>query len=113
MDQILLFLIALVIVIVLFVLLVLLRKAKIHETSIKEEFIGICASALESKSKKDDRKEKILGLLKKDSEASNEDMRKAFGISARSVVRYMNELEREGKVEQIGKTGQSVIYHLR
>ena len=36
-----------------------------------------------------------------------------LGFSERSVVRYMEELEKAGKVEQVGETGRNVIYRLK
>ena len=44
---------------------------------------------------------------------TNADIREALGISAASVVRYMDELEKEGKVEQVGDTGRGVAYRLK
>lgn len=80
--------------------------------------MGICATAIGLDAKKRENKEKILELLKKNhstphqatgvdgtgqaglgnKELSNADIREALGISDRSVIRYMDELEREGKV---------------
>lgn len=77
---------------------------------------GICAAAIGVDAKKQEQKEKILALFageKSRGELSNSDIRNALGISERSVVRYMDELEKEGKVEQVGPTGRNVTYRLR
>lgn len=58
---------------------------------------------------KRENKEKILALLAEKSELSNVDIRESLGISGRSAIRYMDELEREGKVERVGNTGRGVI----
>ncbi|MEK7609086.1 MAG: winged helix-turn-helix transcriptional regulator [Patescibacteria group bacterium] len=83
----------------------------------REKIVGICAAALEQDAKKLENKEKILALLREGSgetkELSNSDIRSALGVSDRSVIRYMDELEREGKVEQVGHTGRAVSYRLK
>ena len=83
----------------------------------REKIVGICAVVLGQDVKKRENKEKILALLREGSgetkELSNSDIRSALGISDRSVVRYMDELEKEGKVEQVGDTGRGVQYRLR
>jgi len=55
----------------------------------------------------------ILKLLQGKGELSNSDIRNALGISDRSVVRHMQELEDSGKVEQVGSTGRDRVYKLR
>lgn len=109
------FWIFIVIIVVLFILL-LTKKTR-------EQVVGICATAVGLDAKKRENKEKILALLQKGSasaqgsgetrELSNSDIREALGVSDRSVIRYMDELEREGKVEQVGNTGRGVLYRLR
>lgn len=89
----------------------------------KEKIVGICGAALGLDAKKRENKEKILTLLRKGSASaqgsgetrklSNSQIREALGVSDRSVIRYMDELEREGKVEQVGNTGRGVLYRLR
>jgi len=44
---------------------------------------------------------------------SNSEIRKALGVSSRTAVRYLDELEKERKVEQVGKIGHGVIYRLK
>ena len=120
MGQILLFIIALVIIIVGFVLVVSRREAGRHGTSTKEEFVGICRSAVETASQKEERKESVLALLHEHGELSNSEIRKMLGRlpagrqgSSRTAVRYLDELEKEGKVEQVGEAGHSVTYRLK
>jgi predicted HTH transcriptional regulator len=79
----------------------------------REKFVGICEAAIESKSKKEERKEKILVLLSERGGLSNAELREKLSVSATSVVRYMDELERDGKVEQVGDKGHAVSYKLR
>jgi predicted HTH transcriptional regulator len=43
---------------------------------------------------------------------SNHDVAKALNISSATAVRYLDELEKEGKVKQVGRTGKKVFYTL-
>ncbi|MEX0916900.1 MAG: DUF977 family protein [Candidatus Paceibacterota bacterium] len=90
----------------LLVLLLMLPKSR-------DKVIGICQSALESTSQKEERKERIISLLEERQEITNTDVRETLGVSARSAVRYLDELEKEGRVEQVGATGHAVRYRLR
>lgn len=85
-------------------------RKKTNQTA--QDVIGVCAVALERTSKKETRKTRVLELLAEQGEMANEDIRKALGVSARSVVNYMNELEAEGKTRQVGETGHAVVYRL-
>ena len=113
MGQILLFIIALVIIIVGFVLVVSRREAERHGTSTKEEFVGICKSAVETASQKEERKQKALAMIQERDGVSNSEIREALGVSSRTAVRYLDELEKEGKIEQVGKIGHAVTYRLK
>ena len=75
--------------------------------------IGVCEAILESSAKKETNKNKILELLRNSSELSNADVSKPLSISSRTVVRYMDELEKEGMVKQVGEVGQNVTYKLK
>ncbi|MDD5071784.1 MAG: winged helix-turn-helix transcriptional regulator [Patescibacteria group bacterium] len=88
------------------IILLLTRKGR-------EAAVGICAAAIGQDAKKRENKEKTEALLKERGSLSNSDIREALGISDRSVIRYMDELEKEGKVEQVGSTGRGVVYRLK
>ena len=75
-----------------------------------DAFIGICEAALESSAKKQANLERIMELLMDKGEVSNADVRQALGISDATATRYFDELEKEGKVRQVGKTGRHVHY---
>lgn len=96
----------LVAIIVVLIILLLTKKTR-------EQVVGIYSSALDQTVRKNSNKEKILALIRERKEASNSDIREALGVSERSVVRYMDELEREGRVKQIGNTGRGVLYRLK
>lgn len=89
-------------------IVVILLSRKVRKTA-----RGICATALDQTVRKGANKEKIIALLAQKGEASNAELREALGVSERSAVRYMDELEKEGKVRQVGNTGRSVTYRLK
>jgi len=58
-------------------------------------------------------KERILGLMESGNQPlSNEHVRMMIDIPESTATRYFEELEREGKVRQVGTTGQAVYYEL-
>ena len=76
-----------------------------------------CGQGLErfverQQAKKEAAKGKIITALRAKGSLRNEEIAELAGISSATVVRYMDELEKEGNVEQEGKTGRSVIYRL-
>lgn len=70
--------------------------------------------------KKEENKGKILALLREGNGSAgspqgvtNNDIEKLLGVSDATATRYLSELEREGKVEQVGETGRGVEYRLK
>ncbi len=55
-------------------------------------------------------KEAIYGLLETNHPLTNNDVEAMLGISDATATRYFDELEKEGKVRQVGKTGRHVHY---
>ncbi len=55
-------------------------------------------------------KEAILGLLETQSRLTNNHIEQLLGISDATATRYLEELEQEGRVRQVGKTGKAVYY---
>lgn len=59
---------------------------------------------------KEANKKAILGLLETQGKLTNNHIEKMIGISDATAERYMNELEKEGRVKQVGDTGAGVYY---
>ncbi len=55
---------------------------------------------------KEERKRKILGELKKRSKIKTNEVADLLEVSRATAFRYLEELEQEGKIEQIGVTGR-------
>lgn len=59
---------------------------------------------------KEKNKETILNLLEREGKITNDQIEKVLGVSDTSVGRYLDELESEGKIKQVGETGRGVYY---
>ena len=59
---------------------------------------------------KQERKEKILEMLVLKAPIVNNDVEKLLSVSDATAERYLQELENEGKLKQVGKTGKYVYY---
>ncbi len=55
----------------------------------------------------------ILRFLQEKREVRNNDIEKLLNVSDATATRYLDELEKEGKITQHGETGQSVFYTLK
>ena len=62
------------------------------------------------KREKEFNKQSIYELLETNHPLTNNDVEAMLGISDATATRYFEELEREGKVRQVGKTGRYVSY---
>ena len=60
--------------------------------------------------KKQAAKQKIMRLFENKEKVNNSDAAKALGVSRNTIVRYLDELETDGMVKQVGKVGQAVFY---
>ena len=71
---------------------------------------GISLYQEKLRARKQEYKDKMLDLAEEKGKISNKDIKNALGISESSATRYAEELEGEGKLKQLGKTGRSVFY---
>lgn len=101
------------VLVVLGLIIYLLLVAQHHKTSTRDEFAGICQAVLERSSRKKRNKSAILELMKTQGEVSNADIRTQLKVSSRSIRNYLDELEKEDLIQQIGTSGRNVIYRLR
>ena len=71
---------------------------------------GLISGQMETKSK---NKEKILAFVQEHGKIQNNDVEKLVGVSNATAERYLNELEKEGKLIQHGTIGQGVFYTIK
>ena len=80
----------------------------VFEFEKREKKLGLIAR---QKQEKERDKEAILGLMESGNQPlTNNHIEQMLGIPDSTATRYLDELEKEGKVRQVGKTGQSVYY---
>lgn len=60
-----------------------------------------------------ENKQKILVYVQEYGKIQNNDVEKLVGVSSATAERYLNELEKEGKLTQNGTIGQNVFYSLK
>ncbi len=53
---------------------------------------------------------KVMGLFAKQTEITNDEVEKLLHISDATATRYLAELEKRGKIRQVGTTGRGVKY---
>lgn len=68
---------------------------------------GFIAKQVEQKTA---NKEKILAFLQEHGKIQNNDVEKLVAVSNATAERYLDELEKEGKLIQHGSIGQGVYY---
>ena len=90
------------------------RKGKDWQP-VRVKVAGLAVAVMERVVRKGANKSRILALLAaaEGGQAGNAELRLALGVPERSIVRYLDELEREGKVSQVGDTGRGVVYKLK
>lgn len=57
--------------------------------------------------------ELIISYLGEHAQITNNDAEKLLDVSNATAERYLNELEGQGKIVQVGRTGQGVYYKLK
>lgn len=61
----------------------------------------------------EENKRKILEMFGQSGKVSNNDVEKLLGVSDAVATRYLQRLEDDGKIVQIGKEGHAVRYKLK
>lgn len=68
------------------------------------------AAESEQTIKKENGKAKILEEIGKNGKLANNDVENLLGVSDATATRYLDELEKEGKLRQVGETGRGAHY---
>lgn len=72
------------------------------------ELWGKALSVIQIRKRK--KLDKIMSLFLKQSKITNDEVEKLLHVSDATATRYLSILEKEGKIKQSGRTGQSVSY---
>jgi len=105
-DYIILFIFILVVILLAWVFI--MEKIWIFTGKVRITPLGLINEM--KRKKKEGAKNKIMGLFKKLEKITNTDVEKLLSISDATVTRYLEELEKEGKIAQQGETGKWVFY---
>jgi ribosomal protein S25 len=73
-----------------------------------KEFLNNARFAIQTRKKK--KMERIMNMFTKKSKITNDEVEKLLHISDATATRYLTILKKEGKIQQIGKTGKGVSY---
>ena len=73
----------------------------------KDDNQGIVKERLEQK---EENLKKILEYLKGKEKITNDEIEELLNVSHATAFRYLEELEKEGTIKQVGKIGQGVYY---
>ena len=73
---------------------------------------GLAEYQQELQDKKEKAKEEIINIIKEKGKISNKDITEALKISEATATRYLDELEKDGKIKQVGETGKYTYYTL-
>jgi predicted HTH transcriptional regulator len=73
---------------------------------------GIVARQKKQHAEKENRKAHIITYLNKHERITNNEAETLLGIADATATKYLQELEDEEKIRQIGKEGKSVYYEI-
>jgi len=71
---------------------------------------GLKGFNVEREKKTQENKQKILEFLQNKDRVANNDIQNLLSVSDATATRYLEELEKEGKIKQVGKTGRFTYY---
>jgi len=64
----------------------------------------------ERQKERETNKQKILNLLEEKKRIANNDVQALLSISDATATRYLDELEKDGQIKQVGQSGHYVYY---
>jgi len=114
----------LIIVVVVIGYAVFAMRKKENTIISSEERVGACSHNVRTQKfqaslifgqmkRKQENKAKILEFLKDNEKVTNNDVERICKVSHATAERYLNQLEKDGKLTQHGKIGQNVFYTLK
>lgn len=87
------------------------RKKTFKPAASQEAVLEKKESLIEKQAReKEENRRKILDLLETQTPLTNNQVEELLGVSDATATRYLEDLEKEGKIRQVGKTGKYVCY---
>lgn len=59
---------------------------------------------------KEENKKKLANYIKTQDKVTNNEVEKLLGVSDATATRYLDDLEKQGLIKQVGHSGRSVFY---
>ncbi|MBN2198204.1 winged helix-turn-helix transcriptional regulator [Candidatus Wolfebacteria bacterium] len=81
-----------------------------QRVKLEKEWPGFIEAQLE---KKRSSKEEILNFIKTHERITNNNVEEILGVSDSTATRYLDQLEEEGLIRQVGERGRGVYYELK
>lgn len=78
------------------------------QSGIAKDLLNKARSTIQSRKRK--KLDKIMEVLNTKPKVTNDEVEKLLHVSDATATRYLSQLEKEGKITQVGKTGKSVSY---
>jgi hypothetical protein len=78
------------------------------KTSLARELLIKARNAIQFRKRK--KLDKVMTMFLKKSKITNDEVEKFLHVSDATAERYLNTLEKENKIKQVGKTGHAVTY---
>src|SRR3989344_7912069 len=76
--------------------------------SLARELLISARNAMQFRKRK--KLDRVMSLFLKQSKITNDEVEKLLHVSDATATRYLSQLEKEGKIQQSGKTGKAVSY---
>lgn len=86
----------------------LYRKSKNRESTKITQHYNVEAREL-----KEERKQKIISFVREKGAIANDDVERLLNVADTTATNYLQELEEEGHIEQVGISGRGVFYRPR
>lgn len=87
-------------------------RSHVFKTKPSDEFEEICKNFVDKHLLKHANKERVIIILSEDGGKSLEYINASLGVSWRSLLVYLDELEAEGRVVRVADAGSEPVYQL-
>lgn len=85
----------------------------VKPSKVAEKAAGNNDYLTELEKKKEENLKKMRGYVKGKVKITNAEIEKLLGVLDATTIRYLDELEKEGLLKQVGKVGQAVYYEVK
>lgn len=84
-----------------------------NESNTKPKKVVVEKEKTNKKEQQDDDRDSIIHFVMDNGQITNSDVEKIINVSDSTATRYLDKLEKEGKIIQHGEVGRGVFYTLK